>query len=238
MMRSVAGVGRKLAVCVSPMANAQDRDVMSRVVHVIHDPVVALTQAVHILRVRQLLDTMRARIAGQMQYVVMRTSQIGFGKTSKFFASRRDKRDAIRDHPASVLSLSERVGCGVLSDVLLRSADPWHLPKMPANACIPSGAVGWLSDAHAHPAPLAHAMLPSLIASPFLTRSHTLTFFKEQSDSFRETSTSFFHALTTTGDPQLRAIADEGVPFFEDQRGKSHLLHSTLSIAQSISLNQ
>ena len=82
--------GRRLTVGFSAMANTQDRHLMRHIVEVVDDPVVALAHTVHILRVRQFLYAMWARTTAKMQNLFVRASQIGFGKASEFFASRRE----------------------------------------------------------------------------------------------------------------------------------------------------
>lgn len=67
---------------------------------------------------------------------------------------------------------------------------------------------------------------------PFFTEdvlqgAHALAFFEEEADGFLHPTAGLLDGITTTGDTQLGAVADERLAFLEDQRGELNLLHST-----------
>lgn len=78
----------------------------------------------------------------------------------------------------------------------------------------------------------------SFFAKDILQSSHPLALFEEESDGLRQPTTSFLDRIAAAGYPQLRAVADEGFSFLEDQRGKCDLVHGATEYSRATELSQ
>lgn len=78
----------------------------------------------------------------------------------------------------------------------------------------------------------------AFFAQDVLERAHPLAFFQEQTDRFREATTSLLERVATTGDAQLRTVADERLSFLENQRSELNLVHRTFKYSCSTPFGQ
>lgn len=145
------------AVGFFSVANTQDGDLMRGIVNAIDDSVITLPKTVHIFRACQFLRSVWAGIGGKIHDLLVRAGQIGLGKATEFFASRRNKRDVIKAHPASARPSPGRAGCEALLDVPWQLGDRGHLPGRPAVVCTPLSAIELPLDAPEDQEPLVHA---------------------------------------------------------------------------------